>query len=303
VIGALGTLARHGRPDILLYFGRSPGDSLLCTAVLHELRARGAGRLWMQSDQPELFERNSDVDRVVPYDRSIRRLTRLLGGRVVFPDYAPYDAATDRSRPPDLHIIACMCRALGVTGEVGLRPYLALADDERRLGRLAPRQVAIQSTGASARLPMRNKEWGAERFQAVARELRSRYDLVQLGTPADPPIHGAIDERGAPLRRAAAILSQSMVFVGLVGFLMHLARAVECRSVIVYGGREAPWQSGYTGNENLGSAVPCSPCWLWNRCDYDRRCLAEITPSGVVAAIDRAAARSGERLAVDTQAL
>ena len=56
--------------------------------------------------------------------------------------------------------------------------------------------------------------------------------------PRYPPLKGALDLRGKTgLREAAAILSNSLVFIGQVGFLMHLARAVDCRSVIVYGGQ------------------------------------------------------------------
>jgi len=303
LIRAVRTVFRHGRPDILLRFGRSPGDSLLCTAVLRELRSRGAQRLWMQTDHPALFEHNADVDLVVPPDRSLRRLTRILGGRAVYPDYAPYDPITDRSSPPDRHVIACMCRALGLRGEVRLRPYLHLSDAEMLDGRLAERQVAIQSTGLGARLSMRNKEWGADNFREVVRRLRGTYEFVQVGAQSDPPIEGTIDRRGGPLRRGAAILAQSTCFVGLVGFLMHLARAVECRSVIVFGGREEPWQSGYCSNENLGSTVSCSPCWLWNRCEYERKCLTGIEPEHVASAIERAVGRFGEPLHDDVDTL
>ena len=66
----------------------------------------------------------------------------------------------------------------------------------------------------------------------------------------------------------------------------------------MYGGREAPWQTGYAGNENLTTAVPCSPCWLWNRCDHDRECLTSIAPATVVAAVRLQVARAAEPLPV-----
>lgn len=80
---------------------------------------------------------------------------------------------------------------------------------------------------------------------------------------------------------------------------MHLARAVECPAVILYGGREAPWQSGYTCNTNLYSPLPCAPCWLWNHCDYDRECMNRITVSDVVQAIRERLARPRNPLPVD----
>ena len=90
-------------------------------------------------------------------------------------------------------------------------------------------------------------------------------------------------------------------FVGLVGFLMHLARAVDCPAVIVYGGREHPDQSGYGANRNLFSRVPCAPCWRWNSCDYNRRCMDEITAKQVATATCALLASPPERpLPVET---
>jgi len=66
---------------------------------------------------------------------------------------------------------------------------------------------------------------------------------------------------------------------------MHLARAVDCRGVIVYGGRENPSVSGYECNENLMGKTPCSPCWQRNRCDYDRECMRIISASQVIDAV------------------
>jgi ADP-heptose:LPS heptosyltransferase len=104
--------------------------------------------------------------------------------------------------------------------------------------------------------------------------------------PSDPPLKGALDLRGkTSLREAAAILSNSQLFVGLVGFLMHLARAVNCRSVVVYGGRETPDKTGYIANKNLVGVTPCSPCWEENKCDYDRECMKMISVETVVEAV------------------
>src|SRR5579871_273537 len=47
-------------PKTLLYFGFAPGDDLLCTAVLRELRKRGKDRLLMVSEHRALFVGNHD---------------------------------------------------------------------------------------------------------------------------------------------------------------------------------------------------------------------------------------------------
>ncbi|KAB8144397.1 glycosyltransferase family 9 protein [Chloroflexia bacterium SDU3-3] len=301
--GSLGlfarTVARSGPPRVVLSFVGGVGDQLMCTAVLRELRRRGGRGLWMLTGAPELFAGSDDVDAVLPANFQLARLARAVGARVVEPRYATYVPEEDRDDIPPGHFIATMCRQAGLAGEVALRPYLRLAEAERAAGRLAPGQIVMQSSGLAGRYPMANKEWLPERMQAVAAALAQRHPLVQVGMPSDTPLPGAIDMRGkTSARQMAALLSQARLFIGIAGFPMHLARAVECRSVVVVGGRENPAQGGYGCNENLFSPEPCAPCWKKNDCPYDRRCMRAIEVGHVLAAVDRALARAGEPLEV-----
>jgi ADP-heptose:LPS heptosyltransferase len=185
---------------------------------------------------------------------------------------------------------------------VSLRPYLSLSGRERAAGRLTSRQIVVHSSGMSGEAAMRNKEWFADRFQGVVDALRDTFNFVQLGAASDPPLDGCIDLRGrTTLRESAAIVSQSVLFLGQVGFPMHLARAVDRPAVIVYGGREMPWQSGYPCNTNLSTPLPCAPCWRWNACDnpIERECMRRIGVDEVVAAVRARAARADEPLEVD----
>jgi hypothetical protein len=192
----------------------------------------------------------------------------------------------------------------GISGEVTLRPYMTLTPAEKTAGQLAARQITIQSSILSATMPIRNKEWKPERFQQVVNSLRHAYTFVQVGSKNDPQMEGVIDMRGkTTVRETAAIMSQSLVFVGLVGFLMHLARSVDCRSVIVFGGREAPWQSGYSCNENIFTPLACSPCWLWSKCDHGHKCMNDIDAGRVTRAVQSQIDAAGEPLAVDVDVL
>ena len=120
------------------------------------------------------------------------------------------------------------------------------------------------------------------------------------GEHADRRLSGLHDLRGATtVRETAAILQNSRLYIGAVGFLMHLARAVDCPSVVVFGGREAPWQSGYICNVNLFSAVECAPCWRWNTCDLDRLCMRAIEPDDVIQGVERLLDQSRNELAVE----
>lgn len=285
------TTAAGGLPDIGLYFNGGLGDDIMLTAVARELKKRGSRTIWLFTTHGALFAGHPDLI-PVPADFRLRRYCGMFGRRCVELAYP---------EPPPRHLIATLCDAVGIEGEVELRPFVALTNAERRAGmRVSRRQIAIQTSSLAARFPMRNKLWALEKFATVARALRNNFDLVQLGSPSDPVLDGVLDLRGRTnLRETATILSASVVFVGLVGGLMHLARAVDCRSVIVYGGREHPSQSGYSANENLYWDGPCSPCWLRNDCDYDRVCMSEITPEQVITAIRRQAGEYGSPLAVD----
>ena|SRR5436190_2290746 len=298
------TLWQHGRPEVVLYFGASFGDDLMCTAVLRELSRRGVTNVWMMSKYPDLFVGNSDVRRIVPLESWIADAVQFLGAKYHSLHYGDYDKEADRSVPPRQHIIAEMCSRARLQGTVSLRPYLHLQPEEVEKWVSVRGRIAFQSAGLSAKWPMRNKQWFPERFQEVVRRLKPHCEFVQLGGKDEQLLEGALDLRGnTSIRETAAILHNASLFVGTVGFLMHLARAVECPGVIVFGGREAPWQSGYPCNENLYSAVPCAPCWLWNRCDHDRVCLQNISVEMVVRAIERRLNAARGPLAVDEVAL
>ena len=290
-----------GRPDYEIFFGQGIGDDLLCGTVAHELKKRGARRIVMFSKYPSLFEHNSDVATVYDYGYLTVGRLRRWGYACVVPQFNTYDAELDRDIFPDEHLLATMCRIAGMTGSIELRTYMTLLAGEKKAGRLFEKQAVIQSSGlAVGPGVMKNKDWFPERYQAVSDQLGSRLGMIQLGQTTDPPIQGALDLRGkTSLRESAAILASSRVFVGQVGFLMHLARAVDCRSVIVYGGRENPLVSGYRANENVVGRTTCSPCWQRNKCDYGHECMRMIEPPEVVAAVLRQLEREGTPLEVE----
>ncbi len=303
------TVTRAPLPRVLLFHGLSPGDDLLCTAVLRELRKRDQTGLLMISNHQQLFNGNRDVAYVRPAgqrhsgDGSVsiyQQFARIWGGEFKRLVYAPFDGH-DNSEPPSRHIVADMCASAGIRGSVSIKPHLVLTQKEKAGASWARGRIAIQTSGMGARHPMRNKQWYEERFQGVVDELGGRFEFIQLGLTIDPPLRNVEDLRGATsIRASAAILHHARLYVGTVGFLMHLARAVECPSVVVYGGREAPWQTGYLCNINLYSAVPCAPCWRWNSCDFDRKCMRDITVDHVVSAIREMLQRRRDPLAVET---
>lgn len=281
---ALSLAGRYGRPGAVLYFGESPGDDLLATAVLRQWHQTCGRRAAYLTQYPELFRLNPDVAFTAPYDPALAGALRLLGVPRVRLRYHDYDPQTDRSRPATAgHIVNLMCRAAGLPPVDDPTPLLHL--DPAEIPPAPRRRVVMQSSVRSSRLPIVNKDWFPERMNEVARALAPHAEVVQLGTAADPPLDVAIDLRGrTSLREACGYLASARLFIGMVGFLMHAAAAVGTRSVIVYGGREHPTQSGYPRNRNLFTPLPCAPCWLWSQCDYERDCMRRISADEVVAA-------------------
>lgn len=276
-------LVRWGLPARSLLFGPlSLGDDLLCTAVLREARRRGQP-FAMMTARPELFAGNADPARLLPVDDDYVAGLRRLGARVIQPYYVGrHPADAQRDLLPSRHIIAEMCALAGLHGEVALRPYLTLTDSEHAAGALFPRQVALHSTGLAAALPYDTKEWGADRFAAVARALAPHVKLIQLGSLRDPALPVDVDLRGkTTLRAAAAILAASSAFIGLEGFLTHLARAVDSPSVVLLGGRAPAEIFGYTANRNFTAFPSCAPCARRTGCPYDMACMTAVSPTEV----------------------
>jgi hypothetical protein len=50
-----GVFLKRGWPKTVLHFGFAPGDDLLCTVVLREMKQRGLHKNWMMSNHPDLF--------------------------------------------------------------------------------------------------------------------------------------------------------------------------------------------------------------------------------------------------------
>jgi Glycosyltransferase family 9 (heptosyltransferase) len=286
----------------LHYYG-GIGDHLMLTTVARELKRRGRRYVFIVSAHPELFLGNRDVDGLAtPESPRAWTFMKLAGEQTIMPTYLiDLDPVSEvRVQPPD-PILAYMCRMSGITGRVDLRPYLTLSGPERDWGAAYRGCIAVQSSGLSARWPMPNKQWFPERFAEVAAHLIKSHPVVQIGSPNDPPVPCTHDLRGkASLRQLAALLAHCRMLVGLVGMPMHMARAVDCPSVIVYGGRERPEQTGYICNENLYSPVPCAPCWLDTRCDFGRVCMDAIPAAAVITAAERMLARPRDGLAVES---
>ena len=280
-------ITRYGVPSHILFFGDSLGDNLLLTTLAEALQQRGYKNIWIKCNHPELFEQNPAIKLVIPFSTLLSvRLLKILKTRLISPFYTRYNEDTDRDLIPEKHIILKMADCINIKGAIVNKPVLNLTAAESTYGQFSPAQIVIVTATSGAKVPMRNKEWYIERYQQIVDRFTPAYQFIQLGTPNDLPLTNVLDLRGkTTIRQSAAVLKSSMLLITHVGFMMHLAMAVDCRAVIIYGGREKPPQSGYRCFNNLYTDVECSPCWLHNKCDYQKKCMNAITADEVAAAI------------------
>jgi len=270
---------KSGRELFLYYHGI--GDSLLFNTVLYHLGRERQQRYLVGSPHPGIFAGNPHVKHL-PFPQSVNyKLARALCWCRLIDGYTHMDYY-HAGRIPQKHILRLLGDRVGLK-EFPLKPLIFLNEAELEKKPLPASDkpwLAIQSTGNSKWTD--NKNWGVEKFVALARRLAPKFSLVQLGGAGDPPLPVQLNLCGRlGIREVFQALRQCDLFAGQVGFLMHAAAACDVPSVIIYGGFEAPWQSGYEVNVNLYNPVHCAPCWLETKCPYDKKCLEEITPEQV----------------------
>jgi ADP-heptose:LPS heptosyltransferase len=245
------------------------GDNLLLSALLPALRERNPShRIVVETRWPEIFVNNPYPDWVT--DRHLKTTDRHLK-----PKYH-----IDRDTRVSLY--RQLMRGIGVDLECTPKIYLK-TKEIAETKRLFPFEyVTICPTGKTTFCANR-KEWGLDNFQAL-RDLMPEVRSLQIGLPSDPLLRDVIDGRSLSVRRTAAAVHGSLLFIGLEGGLMHLARAVDRRAAIIYGGLIRPEISGYAENLNIYQAVECSPCF---HSDYPHdvcesmQCMKAISPQMV----------------------
>ena len=274
-------------PDVALIADwAGMGDTLMFGTIAHEMKMKSSLVIEVNSSYPELFNGNPDIDIV---SSSARRraflLKRLPKNKVISPKYW-----LGEGHQPGNHILKILCEKAGVPGVIDCRTYIHLTNSElEKVPHSMRGGIVFQSQG---KLDWGiNKNWYPDRFQEIVNYFKDILPVIQVGSGNDAFLSGCIDMRDkTSLRSAAAILYWSRCFVGQVGGLMHLARAVDIRSVIIYGGFEAPWQSGYDVNCNIYSKIACSPCWKMKEC-LPRKCMDNISSSEVIEAVEKILAR------------
>ena len=113
-----------------------------------------------------------------------------------------------------------------------------------------------------------NKNWGMDRYQAVADLLlRDGHHVVQFAHHGYPALKGVIVRECPSIRHAAAAMRRAAVIVCPEGGTHHACAAIGKRAVVVVGGFIPAQIIGYDfhvnltgGAESCGSLMPCAHC-------------------------------------------
>jgi lipopolysaccharide heptosyltransferase II len=144
------------------------------------------------------------------------------------------------------------------------------------------------------------RRWPATYFAQVADALVERYGahIIITGTAAEQEMtHNVLAQMKAPaldlsgqtsLGTLAALLSKVELFVSNDTGPAHIAQAVHCPSITIFGPvdprRWAPLDQEL--HPIVRHQVSCSPCGYWT-CPIDHRCLRDLWPSTVLEAAQR----------------
>jgi hypothetical protein len=252
------------------------GDVLMCTPALRELRRLCPEcRVQFYTDLPLLVRGLPYIDDVMP------AAAAPLGA--VFPDYAG-------AVPCETHLSNVLASSLGVSID-DPRPDCVVDRDlvahYREMWQRLPHPHIVVSRRASAWTP--NKHWPDAYWQALIGRLSRRAGVVEIGQVApvaeDFGPH-YVDLRGrTSLERLVAVVAGADLHVGPPSGPVHIAAATGKRSVVIVGGYESPNNAAYPRDITLYTQVACAPCWLRTPCPHGLKCLHEIAPEEVEAAV------------------
>jgi ADP-heptose:LPS heptosyltransferase len=161
-------------------------------------------------------------------------------------------------------------------------------EEKRRAGRFGRGFVLIEPHVETWKSVAPNKDWGRERYQAVAdRLIRKGYKLAQFAySRGGAPLAGVKSMATTSFRDALAVMTQARLYIGPEGGLHHGAAAVGIPAVVLFGGFIPPSVTGYPNHANLTGGAEA--CGRFTPCEHCRDALSAISVDEVSsAAIER----------------
>lgn len=119
-----------------------------------------------------------------------------------------------------------------------------------------------------------NKNWPVSEWEKLVAAM-PLHTFIQLGSKDEPPIAGAVQMLGLPLRESFALLKHAVGFVGPDSSLAHASNAFHIPGAVLFGA-STPIVWGHPNNINLYQGLSCSPCLdilMEATCPYGKKCM------------------------------
>ena len=278
------------------------GDMLLLTIIFKKILEDTGEKILTITEYREIFLYNQAVRKVYKKENSLINFRKLMGIDYHEITYRCWsNLLPEKKKIFNSHAIEQFCHQLNIKGMVHLKPEMFFNPREvDSFSKASAEYIVVQSQASHSNQPQTTKDWNVLSMQKVVDFLGKRFEIIQVGSKKDTRLEGVKDYCGkTTIREAGLLLRKSRMFVGLEGALMHMARAVDCPSVIVWGGRLKPHQIGYPCFENVTVDLDCSPCWLPNACPHDLKCMKEISSVLVIDACKKILSRNETELPLD----
>jgi lipopolysaccharide heptosyltransferase II len=150
--------------------------------------------------------------------------------------------------------------------------------------------------GVNPKTSMVTKRWPAENYVELINRLKSDYNVVLVGGPADAELNAEVAASSGvrdltaktSLPALYLLCRKAAAFVGNDSAPMHVAAAAGVPTVAFFGPTDPAWSRPWqTSSLVLSHEVECRPCYedgYFPPCDH-RRCLTEISAEEAAALI------------------
>ena len=266
------------------------GDMLLLTIIFRKIFEDSGQKVITISAFNEIFLLNQAVKKVYRQENPLINFRKLVGFDYHDITYRCWsNLLPTKKNVFNSHAIEQFCHQLDLRGSVSLKPQIFFSNEEvNSFSKPSADYIVVQSQASHSNHPQKTKDWSIESMQEVVDCLDKNFEIIQLGSEKDVRLKGVSDLCGkTSIREAGLFLKNARLFVGLEGALMHMARAVDCPSVIIWGGRLKPEQIGYLCFENITTELDCSPCWIPNACPHNLKCMQDIKSNHVLESCER----------------
>lgn len=246
------------KSKLLLDFSRAPGDVLMMTGLVRDLKLTYQDRfqIGVSTQFPAIWRHNPYICKLDPHDKNVQ-VVRLGGDSKEAADSMGIGwSRAGAFGGQKMHYATVFHRAFqhhtGLSVPV-LKPHgdLHLSEEEKAKPNIDGRYWIIVPGGKT---DMTTKWWSLAGYQEVVDKLRARgFRFVQEGATkpmhVHPPLRDVLNLVGRTSVRDLIrnIWHAEGVICGCT-FQMHIAGALQKPCVVLLGGREEPWYEAYVND-------------------------------------------------------